>query len=120
MSRPDRRPDPSNPAREVAVRVLYRVLEGEAFAAPALDRALREARLPARDAGLATHIVYGTLRHYPSLMAALSPLLTGETQRKTWAVLLAGTFEKLFLHTPTHAVVNEYVNLTRSARLGPS
>lgn len=113
------RPDPFNPAREVAVRVLLRVLAGEGFAAPLLDRALQQARLAGRDAGLATHIVYGTLRHYRSVKAALTPLLSGETHAKTWAVLLAGTFEKLHLKTPLHAVVNEYVNLTRTARLGP-
>lgn len=114
------RPDPFNPAREVAVRVLHEVLNGEAFAAPALDRALRRAQLPARDAGLATHIVYGTLRHHRSLSASLAPLLQVGTPPKTLAVLLAGTFEKLRLGTPVHAVVNEYVNLTRTARLAPS
>lgn len=102
------------------MRVLLRVLGGEAFATAALDAALHSAHLPARDAGLATHIVYGTLRHYRSLAAALAPLLQGETQPKTRAVLLAGAFEKLYLGTPKHAVVNEYVNLARTARLAPS
>ena len=120
MTRPaDRRPQPFNPAREVAVRVLIRVLAGEGFAATALDSALQSARLPGRDAGLATHIVYGTLRHFPSLDAALSPLLTGKTHPKARALLLAGAFEKLHLDTPLHAVVNEYVNLARDARLAP-
>lgn len=119
MTRPLNRPDPFNPAREVAVKVLLRVLAGEGFAASSLDRALRGASMAGRDAGLATHIVYGTLRHHRSLSAALDPLLRQETHPKTRAVLLAGSFEKLVLGTPTHAVVNEYVNLTRRARLGP-
>lgn len=102
------------------MRVLLRVLAGEAFAAPALDAALHQANLPARDAGLATHIVYGALRHHPSLSKTLETLLTGETHPKTRAVLLAGAFEKLFLGTPAHAVVSEYVNLSRLARLAPS
>ncbi|MCP2015595.1 16S rRNA (cytosine967-C5)-methyltransferase [Deinococcus sp. HSC-46F16] len=109
-----------NPARALAVRVLLRVLAGETFAAPALDSALAAARLPARDAGLATHIVYGTLRHAPTLGAALTPLLRGETHPKTRALLLAGAFEKLVLGTPPHAVVSEYVGLARGARLAPS
>ncbi|GAA5513397.1 ribosomal RNA small subunit methyltransferase B [Deinococcus carri] len=108
-----------NPARALAVRVLTRVLAGETFAAPALDAALAEARLPARDAGLATHLVYGTLRYVPMLDAALTPLLQGETHPKTRALLLAGTFEKLVLGTPPHAVVSEYVNVARMARLAP-
>lgn len=96
-----------------------KVMAGDGFAAPALDTALQGAALPARDAGLATHIVYGTLRHAPSLKAALSPLLSGETHPKVQTLLLAGAFEKLHLGTPAHAVVNEYVNLARAARLAP-
>lgn len=118
-SSPPRRPGPFNPARELAVRVLVRVLAGETFAAPALDAALRGAGLPGRDAGLATHIVYGTLRRHPSLTAALAPLLRGETHPKARALLLAGAFEKLHLGTAPHAVVSEYVNLARDARLAP-
>ncbi|WP_034383107.1 RsmB/NOP family class I SAM-dependent RNA methyltransferase [Deinococcus sp. YIM 77859] len=106
-----------NPARALAVRVLTRVLTGETFAAPALDAALAEARLPARDAGLATHLVYGTLRYVLLLDAALTPLLRGETPPKARALLLAGAFEKLVLGTPPHAVVSEYVNVARMARL---
>lgn len=101
------------------MRVLMRVLAGEGFAATALDSALQNARLPGRDAGLATHIVYGTLRHFPSLDAALAPMLTGKTHPKARALLLAGAFEKLHLETPLHAVVNEYVSLARDARLAP-
>ena len=123
MTRPTRRPAPRpsafNPAREVAVRVLLRVLAGEGFAATTLDTALQNARLPGRDAGLATHIVYGTLRHFPSLDAALAPILKGKTHPKARALLLAGAFEKLYLNTPLHAVVNEYVDLARDARLAP-
>lgn len=99
--------------------MLLRVLAGETFAAPALDVALRAAHLPGRDSGLATHIVYGALRHYPSLDAALSPMLRGDTHPKGRAVLLAGAFEKLYLGTAPHAVVSEYVNLARGARLAP-
>lgn len=108
-----------NPARALAVRVLTHVLAGETFAAPALDAALAEARLPARDAGLATHLVYGTLRFAPMLEAALAPLLREKTHSKTRALLLAGAFEKLVLGTPPHAALSEYVNVARMARLAP-
>lgn len=114
-----RRPAPYNPARELAVRVLLRVLHADTFAAPALDAALHSARLPARDSGLATHIVYGTLRHHLSLSTALSPLLSDDTHPKVRTLLLAGAFEKLYLGTPPHAVVSEYVNLARGARMAP-
>ncbi|WP_293911392.1 transcription antitermination factor NusB [Deinococcus sp.] len=106
-----------NPAREVAARVLTRVLGG-AYASPELDRELKRARLSTRDAGLATQLVYGTLRHYRTLDAALKPLLQGATRDSARAVLLAGAYEKLVLGTPPHAVVNEYVDLARGG-FGP-
>ncbi len=106
-----------NPAREVAARVLTRVLGG-AFAAPELDKELKRAHLTTRDAGLATHLVYGTLRYYRPLNAALEPLLRGNTRDSARAVLLAGAFERTVLGTPAHAVVNEYVDLARQG-FGP-
>lgn len=106
-----------NPAREVAARVLTRVLGG-AFAAPELDKELRRAHLDSRDAGLATHLVYGTLRYYRPLNAALEPLLRGNTRDSARAVLLAGAFERTVLGTPAHAVVNEYVDIARKG-FGP-
>ncbi|WP_019009844.1 RsmB/NOP family class I SAM-dependent RNA methyltransferase [Deinococcus aquatilis] len=113
------RPEQANPARELAVRVLLRVLAGEAYAASALDSALQAARLPGRDSGLATHIVYGSLRYAPLLQSLLTPMLSEETHPKVRALLLAGAFEKLILGTPAHAVVSEYVNLARAARFAP-
>ncbi len=92
--------------------VLVRVLGGR-FAAPTLDAALSGARLSARDAGLTTHIVYGSLRFHLALEASLTPLLRGNTPRGARALLLAGAYEKLYLGTPAHAVVNEYVALAR-------
>ncbi|MBB6098400.1 16S rRNA (cytosine967-C5)-methyltransferase [Deinobacterium chartae] len=102
-----------NPARLLAVRVLRSVLQEGAFAAPALDGALGRARLSARDAGLATHIVYGTLRWLPALEVALAPLLRANTPMRARSIVLAGAFEKLYLETPAHAVVSEYVELAK-------
>lgn len=103
----------ANPARALAVGVLVPVLAGEGFAAPLLDEALRAGKLSARDAGLATHIVYGTLRHHLTLDLALRPLITPDTHPRIRAMLLAGAFEKLLLGTPPHAAVSEYVTLAR-------
>ncbi len=108
----------ANPARDLSVRVLISVMAGESFAAPALDDALTKAVLATRDAGLCTHLVYGTLRYAPLLEAALEPLLRGETPLKARALLMCGAFEKLILGTPPHAVVNEYVTLARTG-FGP-
>lgn len=108
-----------NPARRLAVRVLLRVLQDDVFAAPTLDQALRETKLSARDAKLATHIVYGTLRRHRSLNHVLDTHLSGKTHPKARTLLLAAAFEKLHMRTPPHAVVSEYVSLARVARWAP-
>ncbi|GEM47838.1 transcription antitermination factor NusB [Deinococcus cellulosilyticus] len=107
-----------NPARTFAVRILKQVLDG-AYAAPLLDQALN-AKISSSDAGLMTHLVYGTLRHAQTLEKALLPLLNKKPQRETWVILLLGAFEKLILETPPHAVVNEYTEIAKkhSPRLG--
>ena len=104
---------PTNPARALAARVLNRVIFEGAYAAPALDSALDRGKLPARDAGLATHLVYGTLRYYAALEKVLAPMLSEKTPPKARVLLLMGGFEKFYLETPEHAVVNEYVELAK-------
>jgi len=107
------------PARQLATRVLHRVVHDDAWAAPTLDAELRRASLSRPDAALATQIVYGTLRVVPELEAALArhaqrPLKVDDWSRAT---LLGGAFQLLHLdRVPPHAVVNDAVELIRSKR----
>jgi len=109
-------------AREIAFQVLRRVDEGGAFATRALDAALASAgALPARDAGLATELVYGTLRRALSLDAALArhasrPL--SEVDAAARIALRLGAYQMLHLGTPPHAAVSEAVSLARSVHHG--
>src|SRR5256712_13140697 len=64
---------PPSPAREVAVRVLERVEVDAIFADIALERERAARRLSARDAALATELVYGTLRWQRYLDWILAP-----------------------------------------------
>jgi len=60
-------------AREVAVRVLTRVLRDRAFASASLDAELQKhAQLQARDKALATELVYGSLRSFRPLLKELA------------------------------------------------
>jgi 16S rRNA (cytosine967-C5)-methyltransferase len=55
-------------ARSIAARVLVRVLDDRAFASAALDVEIdRHPQLDRRDVGLATELVYGTLRTWSFL-----------------------------------------------------
>jgi 16S rRNA (cytosine967-C5)-methyltransferase len=107
----------ATPARVLAFEVLLRVEAGGAYASRALDAALSQAgALDPREAGLATELVYGTLRRALSLEAALAPHsrrpLT-ELDAGARVALRLGAYQLLHLGTPAHAAVGEAVSLAK-------
>jgi 16S rRNA (cytosine967-C5)-methyltransferase len=110
------------PARQIAFEVLRRVEEGGAYASRALDAALDQAgALDPREAGLATELVYGTLRRALSLDAALAPHSRrpiAELDPAARVALRMGAYQLLFLRTPAHAAVGETVGLAKAADHG--
>jgi 16S rRNA (cytosine967-C5)-methyltransferase len=122
VAAPDAAPAGATPARRLAFEVLRRVEEGGAYASRALDAALAQAgALEPREAGLATELVYGTLRRALSLDAALAP----HSRRPLEALdpgarvaLRPGAYQLLHLGTPPHAAVGETVALARSVDHG--
>lgn len=108
---------PAASARQIAYDVLRRVEEGGAYASRALDAALAQAgAIDPREAGLATELVYGTLRRALSLDAALAPHSSRPIDRADPAARVAlriGAYELLFLGTAPHAAVGEAVGLVK-------
>ncbi len=108
--------------RDIAFQVLRRVEEGGAFASRALDAALASAgALEAREAGLATELVYGTLRRALALDAALArhasrPL--SEVDPAARVALRLGAYQILHLGTAPHAAVSETVTLAKKVDHG--
>ena len=109
-------------AREIAFGVLRRVEEGGAYASRALDAALAAAgAIDPREAGLATELVYGTLRRALSLERALAPHLSRPIDRVDPAARVAlriGAYELLHLGTAPHAAVSEAVALSKGVDHG--
>jgi 16S rRNA (cytosine967-C5)-methyltransferase len=112
----------ATPARRIAFDVLLRVDDGGAYASRALDAALAQAgALEAREAGLATELVYGTLRRALALDAALAPLSrrpVAELDPAARVALRLGAYQLLHLGTPAHAAVGETVALAKSVDHG--
>jgi 16S rRNA (cytosine967-C5)-methyltransferase len=109
-------------ARKLAFEVLRRVEEGGAYASRALDAALASAgaRDP-REAGLATELVYGTLRRTLALDAALAPHSRrpiAELDAPARIALRLGAYQLLVLGTPAHAAVGEAVALAKEVDHG--
>jgi 16S rRNA (cytosine967-C5)-methyltransferase len=104
------------------VQVLERVAEDGAYASRALDAELTRAKLDPRDAGLATEIVYGSLRVLPELDRSIAAQLThagAPLDRFARASLRAACYQLMHLdRLPSHAIVDESVSLVRAKR-GP-
>ncbi len=112
----------ATPGRRIAFEVLLRVEVGGAYASRALDAALAQAgAVDPREAGLATELVYGTLRRALSLDAALAPHSRrplAELDPAARVALRLGAYQLLRLGTPPHAAVGETVALAKGVEHG--
>jgi len=110
------------PARQLAARVLERVETDAAFADLALEAETTRRHVAARDIGLATELIYGTLRWQRYLDWILAP----HSRRRLDAldarvrVLLRMTaYQLVFLErVPAFAAVNDAVSLARRGARG--
>lgn len=104
-------------ARDAAVLILSRVDHGEAYANILLSSALDRAQLSEADAGLATELVLGTLRHRARVDWTLGGALRtslDDLPPRIRAVLRTGAYQLLFMgRIPPHAAVDEAVSLAR-------
>ncbi len=100
--------------RRIAFDILRQVDEDDAYANLALADALREARLSARDAALATELVSGTLRLRGSYDPIIDALITRELDPPVRDLLRLGAHQLLSMRVPDHAAISETVRLTKS------
>ncbi|WP_236239080.1 RsmB/NOP family class I SAM-dependent RNA methyltransferase [Streptomyces sp. CC228A] len=118
-SKPYRRPK-KDPVRVLAFEALRAVDERDAYANLVLPPLLRKAReqdgFEARDAALATELVYGTLRRqgtYDAVIAACVDRPLREVDPPVLDVLSLGAHQLLGTRIPTHAAVSATVELAR-------
>ena len=106
---------PPSPAREVAARVLERVEADLSFADSVLEAELTARRLEARDAALATEMVYGTLRWQRYLDWILAPHSRRRLESldpRVRVLLRMTAYQIAFLErVPAFAAVNDAVTL---------
>ncbi|MFC8988995.1 RsmB/NOP family class I SAM-dependent RNA methyltransferase [Streptomyces sp. NPDC057115] len=117
--KPYRRPQ-KDPVRILAFEALRAVDERDAYANLVLPPLLRKARekgeLDARDAALATELVYGTLRHqgtYDAVIVACVDRPLREVDPPVLDVLSLGAHQLLGTRIPAHAAVSASVELAR-------
>ncbi|AZM63366.1 MULTISPECIES: RsmB/NOP family class I SAM-dependent RNA methyltransferase [unclassified Streptomyces] len=118
-AKPYRRPK-KDPVRVLAFEALRAVDERDAYANLVLPPLLRKARekgdFDARDAALATELVYGTLRRqgtYDAVIAACVDRPLRDVDPPVLDVLGLGAHQLLGTRIPTHAAVSATVELAR-------
>lgn len=105
----------------IAIHVLHRLQQDDAWASLALDAELRRAGVDRADVGLVTQIVYGTLRVLPSVDQRIEQHARRPSRIDPWvrAALRTAAFQLLYLRgVPPHATVHETVRIVRDKR-GP-
>jgi 16S rRNA (cytosine967-C5)-methyltransferase len=104
-------------SRRTAYDLLRAVDERGAYANLELSQLLRERRLDARDAALATELAYGALRgrgSYDAVLAACVSRPLAEVDPPVLDVLRLGAHQLLATRVPTHAAVSATVELARA------
>lgn len=109
---------PARTGRELAARVLHRVLDDGAWAAPTLDAELERSRLEGGERGRATDLVYGVLRVLPLLDEAIDRHRPRRDPIEPFAhaCLLTASYELAFTPEKPWAILDETVGLVRRAR----
>ena len=108
-------------ARVIAIHVLHRLQQDDAWASLTLDAELRRAGVDRADVGLVTQIVYGTLRVLPSVDQRIEQYARRPSKIDPFvrAALRTAAFQLLYLRgVPPHAAVHETVRIVRDKR-GP-
>ena len=109
----------ANP-RSAAVDALVRI-ENRVFINKALDDVLSEYELSDLNRGLATEIVYGTVRMQKTIdyiLDMISSIKTCDLNQQVRSILRAGAYQILYLdRVPVSAAVNEAVKLAPAGKL---
>lgn len=107
--------------RELAQEVLEGIEEDDAYSHISLDAALRRSALDARDRGLVTELVYGTLTWQRALDTIVGQFVASGIASLDLPVRVAlrlAVYQIVFLdRIPPHAAVNQAVEIVKS---GPS
>jgi 16S rRNA (cytosine967-C5)-methyltransferase len=112
--------DPST-ARSVALEVVRRVIEHDAYSNLAVAAALARSGLPPRERALVAELAYGTIRRLLPIDHALARLTDrplAEAPAGALAALRLGAYQLLFTRIPAHAAVAETVSLAPQRQRG--
>lgn len=103
--------------RAIAFELISRVRNDDAYANLLLPTLLARANIEGRDAGFAQELAFGTLRNqllYEKIIQNASGRELSAVEPNALIVLLLGCHQLLDMRVPTHAAINESVNLAKA------
>ncbi len=103
-------------SREVAFDLLNRIQSDDAYANLLLPTLITRARLDSRDAAFVQELAFGTIRNwllYEKIIEAASSRKINDIEPDAQIVLVLGVHQLLEMRVPTHAAINESVNLAK-------
>lgn len=107
--------------RNIAYKVLYRVLHEDAYSAIALNSAVHEENLSGVDVSFLSALVYGVLERKLTLeyiIRQCSSIRIKKIEAKTLIVLYLGMYQLIYMDkVPDSAAVNESVKLCKQLKL---
>jgi 16S rRNA (cytosine967-C5)-methyltransferase len=113
----------SNP-RNIALNVLLKIENDDAYSNLALNNAIRENKLNRLDSSFVSALVYGVLEHQITLdyiIRQYSKIPIRKIETKTKIILRLGVLQLVFMDkVPESAAVNESVNLAKKHKLQKS
>lgn len=107
----------ANVSREVAFDLLHRVQSDDAYANLLLPTLITRAKLDSRDAAFVQELAFGTIRNwllYEKIIEAASSRKIDDIEPDAQIVMVLGVHQLLEMRVPTHAAINESVNLAKT------
>ena len=107
----------ANVSREVAFDILNRVQSDDAYANLLLPTLISRAKLDSRDAAFVQELAFGTIRNwllYEKIIEAASSRKIDDIEPDAQIVMVLGVHQLLEMRVPTHAAINESVNLAKA------
>lgn len=104
-------------ARSVAFELLLAVEEEDTYANLHMPKLLNQAKLEDRDAALAQELAFGTIRNqlfYDRIIEICAKREAAEIELRSKLLLRLGAHQLLAMRIPSHAAINETVNLAKS------
>lgn len=103
-------------SREVAFDLLNRIQSDDAYANLLLPTLISRAKLDSRDAAFVQELAFGTIRNwllYEKIIEAASSRKIDDIEPDAQIVMVLGVHQLLEMRVPTHAAINESVNLAK-------